>query len=438
MDGSRQTGLASSRQAGHQLRIAYLVGSFPALSETFIISEVAGAIERGHDVTVLALAADRAPAVDHPDVARLGMGERTIHLGLPRRPDLWARSLLGHLWRQRGDAATLLGRLDRRAFLQGTDRGKFLHQALRLLRLPPFDVVHAQFGPLGLMGHRFRACGILHGRLVTTFRGFDISRYVRDNGPDVYRRLFDEGDHFLTNCDFFRRRLVELGCAPERLSVQRSSVDVRRFVFRPRGLPAEGSIVVGTVGRLVEKKGIADCLQALAGLIDEHPRLRYRILGDGPLRGDLEAMARRLGLDGHVSFLGAGDQEAVRRLLEDCHLFLAPSVTAADGDQDAPVNTLKEAMAMGVPVVSTWHGGIPELVTDGVSGRLVPERDPAALAAALRELLAAPARLDSFARAGRAEVEASWDRERLNDRLDALYRRLASAPSARVQAVCGA
>ena len=71
------------------------------------------------------------------------------------------------------------------------------------------------------MGHRFRACGILHGQLVTTFRGFDISRYVRDNGPDVYRRLFDEGDHFLTNCDFFRRRLVELGCAPERLSVQR-------------------------------------------------------------------------------------------------------------------------------------------------------------------------------------------------------------------------
>jgi colanic acid/amylovoran biosynthesis glycosyltransferase len=421
------SGVPERRRPSDPLRIAYFVDRFPVLSESFIINEVGGAIERGHYVRILALAAAPAGALAHPDVHRLGMLERTLYLGLPRRPDLWARSLAQVLWTYRGNARTVIRLYDHRRFGVGGDRAKFLHQSLRLVDLPPFDVIHCQFGPLGLTGHRFRACGILQGRLITTFRGHDVSRYLREYGPDVYRRLFEDGDFFLTNCDFFRRRLLELGCDPARLAVQRSGVDVSRFAFRERTPSADGRVVLATVGRLVEKKGIADCLRALAAVVPDHPKLEYRILGDGPLRAELQVLSERLGIQRHVIFLGAGNQDAVIRLLEDAHLFLGPSVTAADGDQDAPINTLKEAMAMGVPVISTWHGGIPELVEDGVSGRLVPERDPAALADALQEMLMDPSRWPGLAQAARAQVETGWDRERLNDQLDARYRSIAQA-----------
>ncbi|MEN9223394.1 MAG: glycosyltransferase, partial [Thermostichus sp. BF3_bins_97] len=103
---------------------------------------------------------------------------------------------------------------------------------------------------------------------------------------------------------------------------------------------------------------------------------------------------------------------------------LAPSVTASDGNQDAPVNVLKEAMAMGLPVISTWHGGIPELVQEGVSGFLVPERDPQALAERLSYLIQHPQRWSEMGRAGRSFVERVFDLETLNDELVRQYQRI--------------
>jgi colanic acid/amylovoran biosynthesis glycosyltransferase len=133
--------------------------------------------------------------------------------------------------------------------------------------------------------------------------------------------------------------------------------------------------------------------------------------------------------------LGAMNQPEIVHLLDDCDIFLGPSVTAADGDQDAPTNVLKEAMALGLPVVATRHGGIPELIEDGVSGILVPERDSAAIASAIERLVADPARWAEMGRAGRAAVEARYDNDRLNDALietyEAVLHRTPHAASAR-------
>jgi colanic acid/amylovoran biosynthesis glycosyltransferase len=110
-----------------------------------------------------------------------------------------------------------------------------------------------------------------------------------------------------------------------------------------------------------------------------------------------------------------------RRDSEQFSSFLAPSVTAADGNQDAPVNTLKEAMAMGLPVISTYHGGIPELVEDGVSGFLVPERDAKAIAQKLDYLISHPEIWVQMGRSGRRQVEDKYDMEKLNDELVKIY-----------------
>jgi colanic acid/amylovoran biosynthesis glycosyltransferase len=140
------------------------------------------------------------------------------------------------------------------------------------------------------------------------------------------------------------------------------------------------------------------------------------VFGDGALRESLMALTAELGLHEQVLFYGRQGQEAVRDGLAHADVLVAASVTAADGDEEGIPNVLKEAMASGMPVVGTRHAGIPELVEDGISGWLVPERDVAALAAALARLAAEPERWASMGRAGRAKVEREYDIHRLNDR----------------------
>jgi colanic acid/amylovoran biosynthesis glycosyltransferase len=138
----------------------------------------------------------------------------------------------------------------------------------------------------------------------------------------------------------------------------------------------------------------------------------------------LEQLIHDLGADGSIHLLGWRHEAEIIQILDRCHLFIAPSVTAADGNQDAPINVLKEAMAMGLPVISTHHGGIPELVEEGVSGFLVPERDAEALGAQLHYLLQHPDHWPQMGQAGRAFVERHFDLEHLNDLLVARYQQV--------------
>jgi colanic acid/amylovoran biosynthesis glycosyltransferase len=138
-------------------------------------------------------------------------------------------------------------------------------------------------------------------------------------------------------------------------------------------------------------------------------------------------MLDELGLRGEVELVGARSHAEVIALLREAHLFVAPCVTAENGDQEGIPNALKEAMAMGIPVLSTWHSGIPELVEDGVSGLLVPERDSEALADGLAYLIDQPERWPAMGRAGRDKVDAEFNSEKLTHDLIGLYR----------EAICG-
>jgi colanic acid/amylovoran biosynthesis glycosyltransferase len=176
-----------------------------------------------------------------------------------------------------------------------------------------------------------------------------------------------------------------------------------------------------SVGRLVEKKGIGYVLEAVRRLREAGVAAEYEVVGDGPLRTTLEAEARRLAIGERVHFLGWQSQDQVAQALERAQVLVAPSITAGNADEEGIPNVLKEAMAVGLPVVSTATGGIPELVEHDVTGLLVPERDADTLAARLNELATHPERRAALARAGRARVERDYDIERLNDRLVMLF-----------------
>lgn len=216
---------------------------------------------------------------------------------------------------------------------------------------------------------------------------------------------------------------MALGCPAGKLVVIGSPIDTDRFAPPPsRAEPGSRPLALVAVGRLVEKKGFADAVDAVAQLVRDGLDVRLDVLGEGPLRPALQAQIEAAGLRGRVVLHGAATQDAVIAALHRADVALAPSVRAGSGDEDAPVNTLKEAMATELPVVATRHGGIPELVEHEVNGLLVPERDPAALAAAIARLAASPGEWRRLGAAGRNKTVDNYDRRSILRRTLNAYR----------------
>ncbi|AOX00995.1 colanic acid biosynthesis glycosyltransferase WcaL [Moorena producens PAL-8-15-08-1] len=409
------------------LKFAFFLGQFPLLSEAFILNQIAGLIERGHQVDIYALHGDTADTSKiHPIVSKYKLFEKTYYA--PIIPKNYIVRLLKCL-------LLLIININKKSwklltflnfFKYGRDAIslRLIYEALTLLPGKSYDIIHCQFGTFGLRGLLFRKVGIIQGKLITTFRGYDISWAIQKYGDHVYDQLLETGDFFLANCDFFRGRVLQLGCPEQKIVVHGSGIDCSKFVFTSRKLPADGKVRIATTGRLVEKKGIEYCIKAVAKLSNTNQNIEFSIVGDGPLRQQFEQLIKELKIYNLVKLLGWKQQQELVKILDNSQIFLAPSVTAADGNQDAPVNTLKEAMAMGLPVISTFHGGIPELVEDGVSGFLVPERDADAIADKLSYLIEHPEIWPEMGKAGRARVEEKYDMEKLNDELVFIYQEL--------------
>jgi colanic acid/amylovoran biosynthesis glycosyltransferase len=217
--------------------------------------------------------------------------------------------------------------------------------------------------------------------------------------------------------------LLEYGCGEEEITVHYSGIDLSKFKSKdyPEDLLFANTVKLYSVGRLVEKKGIEYAIRPVAELMKTGYRVRYPAVGDGELMADLKRLVDALGAAAHVRFVGAKGHDEVLGLLQSHHIMLAPSVTGSDNDQEGIPNELKEAMAMGVPVVSTVHSGIPELVEDGVSGFLVRERDVSGMADRLAHLIDHRELWPVMGRAGRVRVEEYFNSAQLNKRLIGIF-----------------
>ncbi|WYL96440.1 MAG: colanic acid biosynthesis glycosyltransferase WcaL [Gloeotrichia echinulata IR180] len=410
------------------MKIAFIVWRFPVLSEAFILNQITGLIDRGHEVHIHPVNGlpKNYTGKMHPIVEEYKLMECTYFP--PIVPD-------NVIWCFFQGIGLLIKNLHKGSLksLQFFQSGKYdnevttlktFYRIVPLLKDGEYDIIHCQFGTLSPIVLAYREAGIITGKLITTFRGIDISKYVHENGINVYEQLFEKGEFFLANCKFFGDRAIDLGCDPNKIVVHGSGLDCQKFTFKPRYFPIDGKIQIATTGRLVEKKGIEYAIRAVAKIVEIYPNIEYQIIGDGELKEQLEQLITELNIGHIVKLLGWKQQKEIVEILDKCHIFVAPSVTGKDGNQDAPVNTLKEAMAMGLPVISTRHGGIPELVEDGVSGFLVPERDTEAIATKLSYLITHPELWEKMGKAGRARVEDKYDMNKLNDELVVIYQQL--------------
>ncbi|MEO0394667.1 MAG: glycosyltransferase [Cyanobacteria bacterium P01_A01_bin.137] len=407
------------------MRIAFLVNNFPMLSETFVLNQITGLLERGHEVDIYTQNLRDWSQV-HPDVSNYRLAERTYAMEKVPKNYFWR--ILRGLWLIIicfFKAPKLIVRsLNVFAYGQQSFNLWLLYTAASLLKHPKrqtYDIIHCQFGTQSYRGMAFKQLLSPTPKLLVMFRGFDISYYVKHNGPTVYKKPFEHVDYCLANCSFFRQRVIDLGWPANKIDVHFSGLDLSKYPLRLRQLSPGDSIHIVTTGRLVEKKGIEYAIRAVAQVAQQYPNLTYSIIGDGPLSERLRAVIHDLKADSYIHLLGWKNETEIIQILDQCHLFVAPSVTADDGNQDAPINVLKEAMAMGLPVLSTNHGGIPELVENGVSGYLVPERDVAGLVEKLNTLIAHPEQWPAMGQAGRSYVARHYDLDGLNDLLVQRY-----------------
>lgn len=365
------------------MNVAFLLERFPATSETFVVTEMLGLLRAGHELAVLSQHRPRPGEPVHGEIARSDLLERTFYVETGLTPDA----------------------LD----------------PVPSIPLEPgrHDVLHAHFGP---NARRFLfAKGQAGAPLVVTFHGYDYSAQPLQRGASMYDLLFEVADVVTFNCEPARLALESLGCPAHRLAVLRMPIVVEDFPFRERRAPAVGQLRILTVGRLVEKKGHEIALRALAAVRGDLPDIRYDIVGGGPLAPGLESLVHDLRLDDVVHMHGPRDSAYVRGLLAGAHVFVLASRVAADGDQDGTPVALMEAQASGLPVVSTLHGGIPEVVLDGRSGLLVPEGEPEALADALRRIVDDHESWPELGAAGRAHIETTFDVAPCTEQLLGVY-----------------
>lgn len=403
------------------MRIAQVTGKFPDVSGTFVLDQVTGLMDLGHDVTVFA--DRRYPGVLHEAFDRYGLGERTRYR--PRRSTLLRRAggngtspIKGVLTRPCVAARAM------NVARYGRDAASFrlLLQASPWLSEAPFDATVAHFGQIGLMTARLRDLGAPTGPIATIFHGGgDITTH-----PERFHELFRRGELMLPVSDAFRRRLIELGCPEDRIVVHKVGVDCERFAHRPRSPRSDGVVRLVSIGRLVEHKGIEHAIRALGRLPNLRERIRYTIVGDGPLRQSLQSLTAEAGLSERVDFLGAQTHQRVLEVLDASDIMVLPSVTASNNATEGIPVVLMEAMAMGMPVIASRHAGIPELVRDGESGFLTPERDDEALAERIRWLIEHPERWAEMGAAGRRFVEEHHNLRRQNERLASLLADLAA------------
>jgi colanic acid/amylovoran biosynthesis glycosyltransferase len=283
-----------------------------------------------------------------------------------------------------------------------------LDSLLAVLEKSGARLLHIYFGHIAV--HLLPLIKAWSHPTVVSFHGADV---VVDLDKPAYRReteaMLQSVSGVFVRSESLRRALLPLTNDENKIAIVRTGIPLHEFPFRPRSVPDDGGWRLLEAGRLIEKKGLSTSLRAFAEFAKVFPNSKLVLAGEGPLLEDLQRLAQELNIADKVSFPGFLPQEQLRELFYSSHVFLHPSQLGSDGNQEGVPNSMLEAMASGLPVFATRHGGIPEAIDDGQTGVLVGERDHATLAHGLIEGVRNPDRLAQLGRAGSESVARKFE-----------------------------
>lgn len=314
----------------------------------------------------------------------------------------------------------------------------FIHPTwLKYLQDLSPQLIHAHFGLDGVLA--LPLAKKLQVPLILTFHGYYATVEIKlsqsqsfyaqtwnfvNNRGQFFRelyfrnrdRLFQEADYFIAVSEFIRSQLIEKGCPPEKIKVNYIGIDVDKFTPNPE---VKREPIVLFVGRLIEKKGCEYLIRAIAQVQQTIPNIKLVVIGDGILRSSLESLAGSL--LSNYCFLGVQPPEVVKEWMNKAFLLGAPSVTTATGESEGLPIVILEAQAMGLPVVSSIHAGIPEAIIDGETGFLTPERDWETMAKYILNLFENVELREGFSVRGRRRIETEFNLKLNSAKLEKIY-----------------
>ena len=385
---------------GGAARLGYVLKRYPRLSETFIVNEILALERAGLGVRIYA-SARPSGLTTHAAVGRV------------RARVTYFRENSRRLWRRRPEklraecgAAELFDRL-RVRFAGDEEQASELAQACSIagmVRREGISHLHAHFATSAA---RIASLAARFAGVPYSFTAHAKDIFLESVDRDLLGRLLRGASFVVAISDYHARFLHD--CEPHaRVLVVRNGLDLKRLAWAGDERSARPGRILA-IGRLIEKKGFEYLLSACDILRRQGIPFDCCLAGEGPLRPELERQIQRLQLESRVKLLGALSQEQVRVQLSEASVFAAPCVSTSSGDRDGLPTVILEAMALGVPVVSTPVTAIPEIVRHGDTGALVPECDSEQLAQAIRDLLERPSYGHKLAVAARRAVEKNHD-----------------------------
>jgi colanic acid/amylovoran biosynthesis glycosyltransferase len=375
--------------------VLHYVGVFSLLTETFIYDQVRIQREEGFDARVLT----------HERMDPEGRPFASVRV-VSRPPRLSGTAALARA---------------RRILTRSPLLNSSTARMTRAIREEGVEVVHAHYGWGG--AYALEATRAAELPLVTSFYGRDATE---NQGPEAERTLpplFEGADRILALSSRMIERLVGLGCPREKLTVHHLGIETGALPFRSPAIPSgDGPLRIVAVGRLVPKKGMDVLLDAVGRLARDGRRTRLTIVGGGPEEGRLRRLAEGLGSGAEVELTGGLSRAEAMRRMREADLFVLASRVGPDGDAEGTPTVILEAPALGLPVVSTIHEGIPECLPPENREWLAPEGDSIALGERIEAFASDPARWEEIARRGRSHVEEAFDTRRQAHRAFAIYR----------------
>ena len=396
-----------------RINVLFFLNRFPIPSETFVVDQICGLIDRNIDVSIISVSKGDYVNVNEK-VREYELDRKTIYL-----VDNSKHKVLGRL-------ATLKLSIIKPKILKLLNVFKYGSVAKNLL-LPitelkkteaNFDYIIAHFGTAGVTAMKIKKAGVLSGKLLPVFHGADISKkkHLAQYEQD-YKELFKESYALLPISNLWATKLVELGAMNEKIMVNRMGIDTNHFSFVNKAGKSSHSLTILSVARLVEKKGLDDAIKAMSLLAKTDTSFTYEIVGGGELFDELKTLVRELNLEKQVIFHGVKSQLQVRKILEMADVFLLPSKVASDGDMEGIPVSLMESMASGITTLSTYHSGIPELIDSGKNGFLVPEASPEEIYKTLLKISNNEFDIDAIRASALEKVSTEFNQSKIYDQL---------------------
>jgi colanic acid/amylovoran biosynthesis glycosyltransferase len=397
-----------------KLKIAFLVNFFPKLSETFILDQVINIIKAGHEIDIYPSSFFTEKKV-HKKVLDNNLLS-IIHY--PKKiPKGKIMSKIHFTWLLITNMTRI--RVFYRLFVHPQFKKSTFEKKIRLISITiphlnnrNYDIVHCHFGPSGLRAIFIKSLGLLKGKMVTSFYGYDVSIHRIHKG--YYSELFNNCDNFIAITNYVAKRAINLGCSEEKIKIIPLGINPKDFNFVKTN-ESRQTIKLLSIGRLVEKKGMWYAIVAFKQLASKYPFLTYDIVGEGPLHKALNYLIHNLDLSDKITIHGAKDKEDILDFYRNSDIFILPCVTASNGDSEGQCLVLLEAQSAGLPVISTFHNGIQEGVVNDKTGFLVAEKDIKALSNRIEYFLKNPHQIIRMGQKGRNFVNTNFDKKYLLD-----------------------